>query len=909
MSLSPFGKHESPSSQKSVELVESCIDFPAYVQSLRQSISDPLACKKLVREQQALLNESYRLGGDIGSLVRFRARLIDALIQELWCSLSEKREHSDLALVAVGGFGRGELHPYSDVDVLLLLAKSADAERQDLIAKFVALLWDCGLNPGHSVRTLKECVQAAKDDVTIMTSILESRVLLGSTELHEQLLDKTSARHMWPPEKFFSAKWDEQRERYQSLSGPDHSLEPNIKTSPGGLRDIQTIIWIARRFWGVGDIQALIDKDFLNTAEAISFREGLEFLWRVRYALHVEADTLEDRLLFEHQLKIAEMLGYDTDDSNLAVEKFMESYYRCVTRLSVINDVLIQHIDEQVASASKPQQAVLLNERFHVRNGYIDIIDESMFKASLTPMLEVFVLMAEHSSILGIGASTIRMIRNYREKIDDSFRESPEATELFMRLLSSGYQVPKQLKRMRQYGVLSSYIPAFAQIVGRMQFDLFHIYTVDVHTLEVVQNVYDFAYKGSQQDYILAAKIINGNMRIEILYLAALFHDIAKGRGGDHSTLGAQDVRAFAARHNLGPVETSGIAWLVENHLLMSSVSQKQDLSDPDVIREFCRQVGSRTRLDYLFVLTVADIQGTNPELWTSWRASLLRQLYAAATRAFRRGLENPVNKSDLIAAKQNNASRLLQQKNVDIEAARALWQKQNDEYFLRETVDNVATMTEKILNRSNVDEPIIVIRPSYDFSAEEPITMISIYHKLVENRFSFITLAMEELNLNIYDARLLLAGDGMTLDTYYVLDLNQQSIPEGGALEKKIYDKLLHVITSADDRWFESEKPVSRRLRSFSWPAQTSFSNDEANGFSVLEVIAPDRPGLLTVVGQVFFEHKLRLHSAKISTLGERVEDVFFVTDRKDQLITDPLKIELIQEDLRAALDENTLQ
>ena len=909
MNHSPFGEHNSPASVQGVRRAEAAFDNEAFKAQIRTVIHSPKIVRASLQEFQQRLDSAYVEGADVGALIRQRAVMIDTLVQELWQSLGWKKGEGSYALIAVGGYGRGELHPFSDVDLLLLLKGAANEEEKEQISRLVTFLWDCGLELGHSVRTLGECVSAAKDDVTIMTNLLESRVLIGCENLHQSLMKKVSADHMWPPAQFFIAKWQEQRDRYQTMEAPDYNLEPNIKTSPGGLRDIQTIIWIAKRYLGEADIEALVSKGFLTPLEAQNFRDGLEFLWSVRYALHMVSNRHEDRLLFEFQLKIAKLLGYADDNANLAVEKFMESYYRCAMRLAVLNEVLIQHFDQSIVASDNQEEALQLNERFSVSKGYIDVRDEAVFEEHPWALLEIFVLMAENTYILGVKASTIRLIRKHRERIDDDFRQDPRTIELFLRLLRSGRNVPLQFKRMRQFGMLSAYLPAFGHIIGKMQFDLFHIYTVDVHTLEVMKNVYEFAYNSSQQDYILAAKIINGHMRIELLYLAALFHDIAKGRGGDHSELGALDCRDFCEKHNLDPLDTNLVVWLVENHLFMSTFSQKQDISDPDVIAEFCQQIGMRERLDYLFVLTVADIQGTNPELWTSWRASLLRQLYAAATRTFRRGLEKHVAKADVIKSKQANAMQLLMDKDVDIEKVKALWEDRNDEYFLRESTANIALLTRRILESEDDDQPLIVIQPSYEFGGEAPITQISIYYRLVENRFSFITLALEQLGLNIHDARLMVAGGGITLDTYYVLDLNEKPIPEGGDFERKILEKLKDVLTSADDRWFDSGKTVSRRLRSFSWPSETVFSNDSAPGFSVIEVIAPDRPGLLTVIAQVFFAHELRLHSAKISTLGERVEDVFFLTDREDQIISEPDKIEAIQRDLKTALDEHTQQ
>lgn len=867
-----------------------------------EAVSNGQEAKALLLAEQAKMDEAFRQGADTAELVFGRSRMIDLLLQFLW--QREDWDKQKICLVAVGGYGRGELHPQSDVDLLILLEKKPSKKNCETIGRLVTLLWDCGLDIGHSVRTLEECIDYARDDITVHTNILESRAISGDTDLFVQLKLRTATEKMWNSSEFFLAKWKEQRERHQDTSNNEYNLEPNIKTSPGGLRDVQTIIWIAKRHLGVGEISQLKRSRFLTEIEAKNFAEGIQFLWKARYALHMLAGRHEDRLLFEYQVKVAQLFGFCDDDANLAVEKFMHEYYRRVLLLAELNEVLIQHFDQEIVRGNEQEEVVELNERFCVRNGYIDIVDEQVFDENLWALMEIFVLMAEHNYIRGVRASTIRLMRTYREKIDNDFRNDPKVIGLFMQLLQCKRNVPLQLKRMRRHGILSKYLPAFGQIIGKMQYDLFHIYTVDIHTLEVVQNIYRFAHEGSEQDYVLAAKIINGHVKIELLYLAALFHDIAKGRGGDHSELGASDAREFCQRHGVNTRDTNLICWLVESHLIMSTVSQKQDLSDPDVIRQFAAEVGDRTRLDYLFVLTVADINGTNPELWNAWRASLLRQLYAAATRALRRGLENPVDKRELIAEKQQAALQILEQVGIESGIVYMQWKDRVDEYFLRESVQDLVLHAEGILAHEKSDTPLLIIKKSSDVF-ETAVTQITIYCKLRENRFAFITQALEQLNLSIHDARLLIAGGGNVLDTWYVLDADGEAIDHDSPRIAQIRSKLLQVLTEPNERWLSNERRASRRLKSFNWPSQTTFSNDYSPGFSVLELVSPDRPGLLTVVGHVFFRHKLRVHSAKISTLGERVEDVFFITDRQDRIIEDPEKIEAIQNDLKDELDE----
>ena len=895
-------------------------------ESLQQCLDSALSSKKFLQTCQVRFDEAFGQGQDAADLVRARASLVDRFVMALW-----QRQDWDVSqricLLAVGGYGRGELHPHSDVDLLILLAQAPSKKNKEVIANLVTFLWDCGFDLGHSVRTVKECVKFAGEDITIMTNLLESRRLVGNEQLFETIQHETSQASMWKSHDFFVAKWDEQHERHRRFDSSEYNLEPNIKTSPGGLRDIQTIIWIAKRSFGESDVRQLAAHNRLTDIEAQTFSSGVDFLWRVRYALHMVSGRHEDRLLFEYQIKVAELLGFADDDANLAVEQFMHEYYARVMLLGELNDVLMQHYNEVLSVASKDVDIIELNERFIVRNGYISVVSQDVFEQDLSTLLEIFLLMAEHNYINGVEAGTIRLMRTFRENIDDDFRLNPQVNALFMRLLQSGRNVPLQLKRMRNLGILSKYIPAFGQIIGKMQYDLFHVYTVDIHTLEVVQNIYRFAHEGSEYDYLLAAKIINGHIKIELLYLAALFHDIAKGRGGDHSTLGAHDAREFCFQHGVSELDTKLVVWLVENHLLMSSFSQKQDIADPDIIKNFAETVRERRYLDCLFVLTVADISGTNPELWNAWRASLLRQLYAGTTRVLRRGLENPIDKQQVIAVKQATALAQLQGLGANVEAVERQWENRVDEYFLRESIDDLVLHAHSILDHEEDGSPLILIKPSQEFDGSE-ITQITVYCKLIENRFTFMTVALEELNLSIHDARLLIAGGGHVLDTFYVLDASLQEALDrhdwvgtgsensqkmSGAIEaeriEEIKQRLMQVLTSPDERSLSSARRLSRRMRSFTWPSQTVFSNDYAPGFSVLEVVAPDRPGLLAVVGQVFFNHRLRLHSAKISTLGERVEDVFFLTDRTDQIIEDSARIEQIQSDLRDALDENTQQ
>jgi len=865
-----------------------------------------LAAKSLLNKYQHQMDESFRDGIDVNQLISARSGMIDLLFNHIW-----QREEFDkikACLVAVGGYGRGELHPKSDIDFLIILAEKPNTEVEKKISRLVAFLWDSGLDIGHSVRTLDDCESFAKNDLTIFTNLLESRFITGDQSLNESLKKLISISRMWSPRDFFLAKCEEQKNRYKQTQSSTYNLEPNVKNSPGGLRDVQNIIWIAKRHFGQGNIRELATNGFLTKIEAENFLKGINFLWKVRYALHMLANRYEDRLLFDYQIKVASFFGFSDDDSNLAVEKFMQEYYRVGNTLSELNDVLIQHFDQVWMQENKKEEFISINENFCVRNGYIDVTRDEIFEATPHSLIEIFLLMAENSYILGVSASTIRLMRLHRDKIDDDFRNNPVVNELFLSLLRSKGDVPLQLKRMARHGILGAYIPAFSDIIGKMQYDLFHMYTVDIHTLEVIQNIFRFANESSEFDYLLSAKIISGDIKIELLYLAALFHDIAKGRGGSHSELGAEDAKIFCKQHGLSDQNIKLVSWLVKNHLLMSTVSQKQDLSDPNVIRHFAIETGGRSNLDYLYILTVADINGTNPELWNAWRSTLLRQLYVESTRALRRGLENTFDKDEIILEKKNQALRKLNENGVDIKKVKNQWIERVDEYFIRESVDDLVMHAENIISHIDSAKPLILIKKSSVFT-ETSVTQITIYSKLIENRFSFMALALEELNLSIYDARLLIAGGGFVLDTFYVVDVDNHDIDDDSKRIDIIKKKIFQVMTKPNVRWLSSDRRTSRRMKNFDLPTQTSFSNDYTPGLSVLEVIAPDRPGLLSIIGKIFFENKIRLHNAKISTMGERVEDVFFITDREDRVITDPTKINIIENQIKSELDEHTQQ
>jgi [protein-PII] uridylyltransferase len=850
--------------------------------------ASPIAAfKKAIRRAHEVLDERFKEGRDVRRLVEDRAWCIDQILREAWAQF-DWSEDADIALLAVGGYGRGELHPYSDIDLLLLL-DSADHEIfRDSIERFLTLLWDIGLEVGQSVRSVDECASEAQADLTVVTNLMESRTIAGPERLRQRMIEVTSTSKMWPSKDFFLAKRDEQTARHAKYNDTEYNLEPNVKGSPGGLRDIQTILWVARRHFGTLNLHAMVGQGFLLESEYSLLASSQEFLWKVRYALHMLAGRAEDRLLFDHQRAIAKLLGFEDSNGKLAIEHFMQNYYRVVMSISELSELVVQHFEEVILRHEDSGQVLPLNSRFQLRDGYIEVTSSSVFKRTPFAMLEVFVLMAQNPEIKGVRADTVRLLREYRHLIDDEFRQDIRNTSLFIELFKCEIGIHRNLRRMNRYGILGRYLPEFGDIVGQMQHDLFHIYTVDAHTLNLIKHLRKLQYTPISEKFPLASKLMGTLPKPELIYMAGLYHDIGKGRGGDHSELGAVDAQAFCERHQLPAWDSRLIVWLVQNHLVMSTTAQRKDLSDPQVIHDFAQLVGDQVHLDYLYVLTVADINATNPTLWNSWRASLLRQLYSETKRALRRGLEHPVDREEQIRQTQNAALDILVRSGTDPDDAEQLWSQLGDDYFLRHTAGDVAWHTDAILQHTSAHDPLVLIKETTQREFEGG-TQIFIYAPDQHDFFAVTVAAMDQLNLNIHDARVITSSSQFTLDSYIVLDTDGGSIGDNPARIKEIREGLVNALSHPDDYPTIIQRRVPRQLKHFAFAPQVVISNDAGRPVTVLELTSPDRPGLLARIGRIFLDFDLSLQNAKIATLGERVEDVFFVTDANNQPLSDP--------------------
>ena len=850
----------------------------------------------VLREGQAAIKRGFEADLAIETLVQARAQLLDAVLRELWPRRLPGHE-SDWALVAVGGYGRGELHPCSDVDILTLVPGALDDDGRAALAGFVAFLWDIGIEIGHSVRTIEECCSEAARDVSIMTTLIEARHLAGSQALLGQMLEALSPAHLWPIKDFFEAKVREQAQRHAKANDTAYNLEPNVKTGPGGLRDIHTLCWLAKRHFAVESLEQLATQGFLTAAEARRLQSAQSFLWRVRFALHATTGRREDRLLFDHQMKLARIFGYEDATYTLAVEQLMQRYYRTVLDVTLLNELLLELFREAILDESATPQP--LNPRFQLTNGYLEAIHDDVFVRQPSTLLEVFALLQQHAEIRGVRAHTIRAIVQNLWLIDEEFRQNPRNHRLFLEILRAPAGVTNELRRMNTYGVLGRYIPAFGRIVGRMQYDLFHAYTVDAHTLFVVSNLRRLALPRFDHELPNLSQIMQSLPRPEVAYLAALFHDIAKGRGGDHSELGATEAEAFCLEQGLSRYDARLVAWLVRHHLQLSLTSQKQDIADPRVINDFARFVGDETHLDHLYVLTAADVRATNPRLWNSWKASLFSEFHDRVKRALRRGLESPIDQDELKAENQASARELLEAAGVGSAGIEVVWAMLSDAYFLRHTPQEIAWHTRMLIERdAEADDPVVSVQAE----SERGTTSIMTFAPHRQHGFARTTAVLDQLGFSIVDARITPTQDGNSIDTYHVLEEDGTPIAD---LERhqEIEQALRRSLASPRDSLLAVTRRAPRQVRLFNTRTQIAVTADERNQRSVLEIIAADRPGLLSDIGKVMMEERIDLLGAKIMTVGERAEDVFYVSDLRHGPLAEERARQLIER-LTAALE-----
>ena len=853
------------------------------------------------------LQESFDHGQSIRDVILTRSNMTDEALIFLW--KYAKLDQTDLSLFAVGGYGRREMLPYSDVDIMILSEDEFSEEQEKIISVFISSLWDVGnFKPGISVRTIANCVEQATSDLTVATALIESRLITGNEHLAKW--PRRIVSQTWTDKTFYDAKMEEQAKRYAQHNFTESNLEPDIKNAPGGIRDINQIGWIAKRHFRVNRIYDLVHLGFISEFELGVLEEAESFLWEIRHHLHRLTKRDENRLLFDYQRDIDAKFGYVREEGkspNYPIEQFMKRYYRSAQQVTTLNEMLLAYFNESVITPRLPnyeRNIEEINENFKLVDGKLAVQHHKIFSENPSAILEIFYILANRPEITGIRARTLRLLILAAKRIDQKYRDNPAHQALFMAIIRSPHRLYETMVAMKRYGVLGNYIPAFGQIMGLMQYDLFHIYTVDAHTLLLLRNLNRFKEPEFAKDFPVVSSVFQRLARRDIVYLAAIFHDIAKGRGGDHSELGATDAIEFCRSHGFTERECNLVAWLIQNHLLMSVTSQKKDISDPDVVKAFAEKMGDMEHLDYLYTLTVSDINATNPSLWNTWRASLMRQLYTHARDVIRSGLGRPVDYQMLIEDTKFSASEQLVEE-FALDDVEKVWQELGDEYFLKESADEIAWHTRAILQHGDNPEPLVLMRAQRKFAQDA--VQIFIYTQDQPNLFATTVAILDRMNLDVQDARIITATKAFSLDTYVVLDRFGTLLTDPER-EAKVLSALKDALANSDKYPGLMQRRIPRQLRHFDIENTVDITLNEALQQNMVEIATLDHPGLLAKVGGLFMMQGLDIHSAKIATLGERAEDIFFVTKKDGQPMTET-EAETFAAQLKSALDEASSQ
>jgi [protein-PII] uridylyltransferase len=836
--------------------------------------------KQILVEERSKLKDAFLAGGSASDALRRQTVLIDRQLRQVWKTHGMPPQS---ALVAVGGYGRRQLFPHSDIDLMFLLPAAADAGLQYKLEALIGLLWDIGLEVGHSVRTVDECVELAEQDVTVQTNLLEARLLAGDRALFHRFAKRM--HDALDPATFLQAKQLEQQQRHARFQ--ETNLEPNIKESAGGLRDLQNILWLARA-GGIGNTwHELARRGIIISAEAREIQRHEVFLQALRIRLHYLAGRREDRLLFDHQSALAKQFNLHDRTNRLASEQLMQRYYRTAKAVSQLNAIVLQNLSVRILPA-RDREYHPINSRFGIRDEQLEACDEQLFEREPGAIFESFLLLQQHHELKGMTAATLRALWRARRRINPAFRADPANRRRFMQFLRSPSRLIWELRRMNQYGILGAYVPAFGRIVGQMQHDLYHVYTVDEHILKVIRNLRRFAVPELAHEYPLCSRLMSDFERPEVLYLAGLFHDIAKGRGGDHSKLGKVDARRFCRAHGLSSADTELVAWLVENHLVMSATAQKQDLTDPDVIRAFAERMRDERRLVALYLLTVADIRGTSPKVWNAWKGKLLEDLFHTARRLL---AGDKVTLVSSLKARQEEALATLRLYAMPEQASDQLWTQLDTSYFLRHDPQEIAWHTRLLYYRVNGKAPVVKARLS---PAGEGL-QVMVYVPDQKELFARICSFFESISYDIFEAKIYTTRHGYALDSFQVHDPDNKRPRYRDLIsyiEYELGDRILH------------QKPLppltkprlSRQLRHFPISPEVNIQPDERGTYRVMSIIAGDRPGLLSRVARVLTAYDIDLHTAKINTLGSRAEDIFLITGRA---LGDPKKVVRLESDL----------
>lgn len=830
------------------------------------------------------LKAEFLRSPNTAKLFKLHVKLIDGMLACLW-QQAQIDQHA--CLIAVGGYGRGELHPQSDIDLLILTAPGENS--QNAIEHLIGSFWDIGLNIGHSVRTLDECASEAAKDITVLTNLMECRLLAGDQQMFAAFLEKVQSATNVPD--FFLGKLQEQDNRYAKFNDTAYKLEPNIKESPGGLRDLHMVMWLTRsiliaqeknnlqKIFALQQAELwrwLIEQNIVSEIEVkkICFHE--KRLQKLRAHLHFLSQRREDRLLFDFQNELAGIFGYTTNTRKRASEQLMQTYYRSVKFIQMMNEILMKSLQQLVNTT--PEVVHDIHPKFEMRNQLLEAKSANLLRHDPEAIFEAFLLLQQHPEISGMGATFLRNLQRAKHLVNQEFRKNIVNKNRFIEILSQPNGVNHTLRAMNRYDILGSYIPVFGKIVGQMQHDLFHVYTVDEHILNVLANLRRFAKPELKHEFPLCTRLFAAFDKPHLLYLGALFHDIAKGRNGDHSTLGKVDAEKFCRLHHLPKEDIELVAWLVDAHLKMSTTAQKSDLSDPDVIQNFAQFVKNERRLTALYLLTVADIRGTSPVVWNAWKARLLENLFYSTQKALS---EEQHSKTRTISARREEASSKLSRFGLKASSYEHLWESFGANYFMRHDSDEIVWHSRLLTPHLYTQKPIVRARLSPNGDGIQ----VMIYHKTIKALFASICNFFDRMGYSIAEAKIFTTEHQYALDTFIILDSSGKSVSYTGLL-KFIEEQLTQKIEKNEALEPPLVGRVNRQVKLMSFPTQATFT-EVADDLYQLEISTGDKPGLLAKLAHCFLIYEIDVRNAKINTMGNRAEDTFLISGKKGQKLT----------------------
>lgn len=832
---------------------------------------------------------------DVYQLLQRRSQFYDRLLNDLWRQFDLAT--SGVSLIAVGGYGRQEMFPLSDVDFLILCEQEPNEQLQKNIEKFIHFLWDCHFEVGSSVRTLSECLDEGRADISIATNLLEARFLAGNKVLFEQLLHTVRQDSFWSKTAFVQAKLAEKTDRYQRYHNTAYNLEPDLKYSPGGLRDLQLFYWIALRCFGTQNLKELLTKQIIYPEEYQALERCQRFLFRMRFALHLQLKRYDNRLLFDRQLVISELLGYSPSSceqkiQNQAVERMMKDYFRHSQAVIQLSEVLILYYQEHFLTTNLTAEVKHINQYFSLVNQSICLVQTDIFEQQPAVILDLFFQLICFPDAK-IHSTTLRCLRLALLKQKGFLVEQPEAREKFIALFSQPMAISRAIEPMHRYGVLEAYLPQWKKIVGLMQFDLFHDYTVDEHTIRLLLKIEKFAQRESQEAHPLCYQVYPRLPDKALLFLVALFHDIAKGQGGNHAEKGAIEVYDFALLHSFSEQQAELMAWLVLDHLLMSTIAQRRDIHDPSVVQRFATMVRTQARLDYLLCLTVADICATNEKLWNSWKRSLIATLYKYTQQQLAQGIDVPLDNRVYLLQHRLKALEILQPKlanaTLKVNDINALWQDCPDDYFLRNTPKQLAWHAEALCtivtrqsdqkNQRETEALTVLVSNRFSRGATE----IFIHCADQANLFNKVVRTLDAKNFLIHNAQIMTNRQGNIFDSFIVTEANGK--PATQERLQQIATTLTAVLQGTQAVPRQSNR-CDLRLRHFAVPLKIRFLHTEKKDQTELELITLDKPGLLASISDIFSQQKLNLINAQIATNGEKVEDFFILTDQNGKAL-----------------------